>query len=170
MDIAALNNPPKLAEVEFAGMSETGAIRSDNQDAILVPDSPLPGLFAFLAGLADGMGGYASGDIASKLALSTVRQVILDSNLPWLKAEDATARLICDVYTPDGQPFQGDPRSVLRRAIAASEQMGFRYNTGPELEFFLLKPNPDGSLIPPVPQPLPCLCRHAASRVGWHSP
>ena len=79
VDMAALNNPPKLAEVEFAGMSETGSIRIDNQDAILVPDSPLPGLFAFLAGLADGMGGYASGDIASKLALSTVRQVILDT-------------------------------------------------------------------------------------------
>ena len=71
--------------------------------------------------------------------------------LPWLKGEEATARLICDVYTPDGQPFQGDPRAVLRRAIVEAEQMGFRYNTGPELEFFLLKPNPDGSLIPPMP-------------------
>ena len=71
--------------------------------------------------------------------------------IPWLTGEDATARLICDIYTPDGQPFQGDPRAVLRRAIADAEQMGFRYNTGPELEFFLLKPNADGSLIPPVP-------------------
>jgi glutamine synthetase len=71
--------------------------------------------------------------------------------LPWLSGEDATARLICDVYTPDGQPFQGDPRAVLRRAITDAEQMGFRYNTGPELEFFLLKPHADGSLIPPVP-------------------
>jgi len=71
--------------------------------------------------------------------------------IPWLSGEDATARLICDIYTPDGQPFQGDPRAVLRRAIAEAEQMGFRYNTGPELEFFLLKPNADGSLVPPVP-------------------
>ncbi len=73
------------------------------------------------------------------------------SILPWLSGEDATARLICDVYTPDGQPFQGDPRSVLKRAIAQAEGLGFRYNTGPELEFFLLKPGPDGRLIPPVP-------------------
>jgi len=71
--------------------------------------------------------------------------------IPWLTGEEATARLICDVYTPDGQPFPGDPRSILRSVIDDAAQMGFRYNTGPELEFFLLKPNPDGSLIPPTP-------------------
>src|SRR5512141_710055 len=37
--------------------------------------------------------------------------------IPWLDGEEATARLICDVYTPDGQPFSGDPRSILRRTI-----------------------------------------------------
>jgi glutamine synthetase len=71
--------------------------------------------------------------------------------IPWLSGEDATARLICDVYTPEGQPFQGDPRGMLRRAIDEAEQMGFRFNTGPELEFFLLRPHPDGSLVPPTP-------------------
>jgi glutamine synthetase len=71
--------------------------------------------------------------------------------IPWLTGEEATARLICDVYTPDGQPFPGDPRSILRRVINEAVQMGFGYNTGPELEFFLLKPNPNGSLIPPIP-------------------
>jgi glutamine synthetase len=71
--------------------------------------------------------------------------------IPWLTDEDATARLICDVFTPDGQPFPGDPRSILRRVINDAAQMGFGYNTGPELEFFLLKPNSDGSLIPPIP-------------------
>ena len=78
-EILTLIFPSKLAEVEFAGLSETGLIRNDNQDAILVPDSPLPGLFTFLAGLADGMGGYAYGDIASNLALSTFRQVAIDA-------------------------------------------------------------------------------------------
>lgn len=71
--------------------------------------------------------------------------------IPWLSGEEATARLICDVYTPDSQPFPGDPRAVLRRVIEDAAQMGFSYNTGPELEFFLLKPHPDGSLIPPLP-------------------
>ncbi len=74
------------------------------------------------------------------------------SMIPWLKGEDATARLICDVYTPDGQPFSGDPRAVLRKVLDQAAQMGFSYNTGPELEFFLFKPGQDGSLLPPKPQ------------------
>ena len=71
--------------------------------------------------------------------------------IPWLKGEEATARLICNVYTPDGQPFPGDPRSILRKMLDEAAEMGFRYNTGPELEFFLLKPNANGSLTPPTP-------------------
>jgi len=72
--------------------------------------------------------------------------------LPWLSGDEATARLICDVYTPDGQPFLGDPRAMLTRVLGEAEKMGFTYNTGPEIEFFLLKPHADGSLIPPLPQ------------------
>ncbi len=71
--------------------------------------------------------------------------------VPWLSGEEATARLICDVYTPDSQPFQGDPRAILKRVMGQAGEMGFNYYTGPELEFFLLKPNEDGSLIPPRP-------------------
>ncbi len=70
--------PSKLAEIEFAGLSETGPVRDNNQDAILVPDGPLPGTFISLAGLADGMGGYDFGEVASRLALAVVRQVALD--------------------------------------------------------------------------------------------
>ncbi len=72
--------------------------------------------------------------------------------LPWLSGNETTARLICDVYTPDRQPFLGDPRAVLKRVLAEAEKMGFIYNTGPELEFFLLKPSADGKLVPPHPQ------------------
>lgn len=71
--------------------------------------------------------------------------------IPWLKGEEATARLICNVFTPDGQPFPGDPRSILKKMLEEAAEMGFRYNTGPELEFFLLKPNANGSLTPPTP-------------------
>lgn len=72
--------------------------------------------------------------------------------LPWLSGNETTARLICNVYTPDQQPFLGDPRTVLSRVIKKAEDMGFIYNTGPELEFFLLKPYHDGRLMPPNPQ------------------
>ncbi len=71
--------------------------------------------------------------------------------LPWLGGDEATARLICDVFTPDAQPFQGDPRAALKRVLAQAAEMGLVYNTGPELEFFLLRPHADGGLIPPVP-------------------
>ena len=57
--------------------------------------------------------------------------------LPWLSGDETTGRLICDVYTPDGQPFQGDPRAVLRRAVHNASEMGFQYYTGPELAGFL---------------------------------
>jgi glutamine synthetase len=72
--------------------------------------------------------------------------------LPWLQGERKTARLICNVYTPDSQPFLGDPRYILSRVVEEATNMGFIYNTGPELEFFLFKPNADGNFLPPLPQ------------------
>jgi glutamine synthetase len=72
--------------------------------------------------------------------------------LPWLTGDEATARIICNVYTPNGQPFLGDPRAVLTRVLDDADKMGFTFHTGPELEFFLLKPGADGSIIPPIPQ------------------
>jgi glutamine synthetase len=71
--------------------------------------------------------------------------------LPWLPGDEATARLICNVYTPDGQPFLGDPRAVLSNMLRKAEDMGFVYNAGPELEFFLLKPDAENSVMPPRP-------------------
>jgi len=71
--------------------------------------------------------------------------------IPWDSEPDmATARFICDVYTPKGDPFPGDPRNALKNVLAEAAGMGFRFNTGPELEFFLFRPGPDGK-----PEPLP---------------
>ena len=65
--------------------------------------------------------------------------------LPWTQdGEDVTARLICDVYLPDGTPFEGDPRGVLKRQLKRAAKLGFRFNTGPELEFFLLEKDEQG--------------------------
>src|SRR3954466_8583138 len=51
-----------------------------------------------------------------------------------------TGRMICDVVTPDGEPYDGDPRYVLRRALERMESMGFdTFNVGPEAEYFLFK-------------------------------
>ena len=71
--------------------------------------------------------------------------------LPWLDGEETTARLICNVFTPDGQPCMGDPRAILGRVLRRAEEMGFTYNAGPELEFFLLKQDAENGVIPPRP-------------------
>src|SRR5690349_1680006 len=60
--------------------------------------------------------------------------------MPWKEGETKVARMICDVVTPDGNPYEGDPRYVLRRALERMEGMGFdTFNVGPELEYFLFK-------------------------------
>jgi glutamine synthetase len=56
--------------------------------------------------------------------------------LPWRPGEQGVARMFCDIYTPDGEPFSGDPRQVLRRTLARAQEMGFTFYVGPELEFF----------------------------------
>lgn len=63
--------------------------------------------------------------------------------LPWTVDDPPgkRARVICDVHNPDGSPFLGDPRYALKRAIAHAEKLGYVYNTGPELEFFLFREN-----------------------------
>ena len=60
--------------------------------------------------------------------------------LPWRPEEQGVARMFCDIQTPERTPYEGDPRQVLRRAIARMEGMGFdTFNVGPELEYFLFK-------------------------------
>lgn len=56
---------------------------------------------------------------------------------PWRPQQGKVARLICDVYRPDGRPFEGDPRYILEKEIAKAKKLGFEFNVGPECEFFL---------------------------------
>ncbi|MHC4622392.1 MAG: glutamine synthetase family protein [Planctomycetota bacterium] len=59
--------------------------------------------------------------------------------VPWLTQDGRTARLICDIYRPDGKPFEGDPRFILKQAVAEAAKEGFEYNVGPEPEFYLFR-------------------------------
>jgi len=56
---------------------------------------------------------------------------------PWRPQQGKVARMICDVYRPNGEPFEGDPRYVLKRAAAKAAEMGYTFDVGPECEFFL---------------------------------
>jgi glutamine synthetase len=65
--------------------------------------------------------------------------------LPW-RPDQQVARMFCDISTPDGAPFEGDPRGVLKRNLGAAAEMGFTFYVAPELEFFYFRdsgPNPE---------------------------
>ncbi len=70
--------------------------------------------------------------------------------LPWTPAERRRARIFCDIYTPSGEPFSGDPRGALKRQLKRLEERGWTFNIGPEPEFFLFKPA-NGHGVHPVP-------------------
>ena len=60
--------------------------------------------------------------------------------MPWREGETKVGRMIADIVTPDGQPYEGDSRYVLRRALERMKEMGFEtFNVGPELEYFLFR-------------------------------
>lgn len=63
---------------------------------------------------------------------------------PWRPQQGKVARLICDVYTPDGKPFMGDSRNVLKKVIKEAADMGYLFEVGPECEFFLFHTDDNG--------------------------
>ena len=70
--------------------------------------------------------------------------------LPWRGEVDATARMFCDIMTPDGEPAASDPRHVLKRTLAHAADRGFTFYTHPEIEFYLLRSSKlvDGRPVP----------------------
>ena len=68
--------------------------------------------------------------------------------LPWTEGDHRLARIICDAYTPDGKPFEGDPRGILRRVLKRAEALGYRYTTSSEPEFFLFRRDDSAQTVP----------------------
>ena len=98
--------------------------------------------------LADGAGfdgssieGFARIDESDMIALPdpTTFQI-----LPWRLAEHPAARMLCDILRPGGEPFEGDPRYVLKRNLKKITDQGYTFNVGPELEYFYFK-DPEGT-------------------------
>ena len=81
--------------------------------------------------------GYGAIEESDKVALPDPSTFYL---LPWRK-ENKVARVICDIYKPDGQRYEGDPRFILQRAVKKAEKHGFTYYCAPEMEFFVLTPD-----------------------------
>lgn len=70
------------------------------------------------------------------------------SSLPWRPEEKGVCRFICDIYWPEGKPYEGDPRYMLKKALEKAEKAGYEYNVGPEPEFFILDQDEEGNIIP----------------------
>jgi glutamine synthetase len=100
--------------------------------------------------LEEGMGfdgssieGFARIDESDMLALPDPTTF---SALPWRPRERGVARMFCDIFHPDGTPFEGDPRYVLKRNLKRAADLGFTFYVGPELEFFYFR-NSDGTEV-----------------------
>jgi glutamine synthetase len=93
--------------------------------------------------LEDGMGfdgssieGFARIDESDMVAMPDPATFQL---IPWRPRERGVARMFCDVLHPDGRPFEGDPRYVLKRSLKRASDLGFTFYVGPELEYFYFK-------------------------------
>ena len=106
----------------FDGSSIEGFMRIAESDQYLKPDMDTFAIIPWQPGHGD----LGSGPLGSR----------------------GTARVICDVYTPNGEPFAGDPRFVLKRQLERAKKLGYIWNTGPELEFFLFRRDEDGEIKP----------------------
>jgi len=103
--------------------------------------------------LEEGMGfdgssiqGFARIDESDMVALPDTDTFQL---LPWRPREHrAVARMFCDVLRPGGQPFEGDPRFVLKRNLKRAADLGYTYYVGPELEYFYFAQNEDDPTSP----------------------
>lgn len=71
---------------------------------------------------------------------------------PWRPQQGKVARLICDVYRPNGEPFEGDPRYVLRKVLQEAADMGYQFQVGPECEFFLFHTDEEGRPTTETPE------------------
>ncbi len=112
--------------------------------SITIPTSELEGVIEnnqwFDGSSIEGFTRIFESDMYLKLDLDTFRV------LPW--GSTPTAMFICDVFLPDGTPFLGDPRQILRQQIQVADQLGYTMNVGPELEFFLFKKDDNGQIAP----------------------
>lgn len=130
----------KFIQMQFTDIY--GIVKSITIPAEALPQSIVSGTW-FDGSSIEGFCRIAESDMYLKPDLSTYNVI------PWLNSDDGnTARFICDIYKPDGTPFEGDPRYILKKAVAEAHELGYEYKTGPELEFFLFKKDASGKVIP----------------------
>lgn len=131
----------KFISLQFTDL--TGAVKSVDLPIHRLPESLKNGVW-FDGSSVEGFGRIEESDMVLRLDPATYQV------LPWSAPERRRARIFCDIYRPDGSPFEGDPRGILKRVLARAQTLGYVFNTGPELEFFLLR-RTNGDRIQAIP-------------------
>jgi len=127
----------KFAQLQFTDIY--GNIKSVTIPAVQLEDAIIQGVW-FDGSSIEGFTRICESDMYLKPDPSTY------ALLPWGNEDMETARLVCDIYTPENEPFAGDPRFILKRMLDKAENLGFRYKVGPELEFFLFRKDEYGGI------------------------
>ncbi|MCQ1539338.1 type I glutamate--ammonia ligase [Methanocalculus taiwanensis] len=117
----------RLQFTDIIGMAKNVAIPAKQAEKALTDG------ISFDGSSIQGFARIEESDMVLKPDISTYRI------LPWRPDTMRAARFICDIYTPKGKPFEGDPRYILRKQVEEAAKMGYIFNTGPELEFFLFR-------------------------------
>jgi glutamine synthetase len=144
-----MDNKELLERVKLDGVSFISLQFSDVSGTVKSVDIPVNRLTAALDG-----GVWFDGSSVEGFARiqESDMLLILDPQtyavLPWSPEEMRRARIFCDIYQPDGNPFSGDPRGALKRLLEKIQQRGWTYNVGPEPEFFLFNRNGNQNMHP----------------------
>jgi glutamine synthetase len=131
----------KFIALQFSDV--TGAVKSVDMPVSRLQDALDDGVW-FDGSSVEGFARIQESDMLLRLDPDTY------AVLPWSAVESRRARIFCDIFTPKGDPFEGDPRGTLKRMLAKLDERGWVYNVGPEPEFFLFKA-PNGHGVHPVP-------------------
>jgi len=131
----------KFISLQFSDV--TGAVKSVDMPVRHLEDALKDGVW-FDGSSVEGFARIQESDM--RLILDPATYAVL----PWSAAESKRARVFCDIFTPKGDPFEGDPRGTLKRQLKRIEEKGWTLNIGPEPEFFLFKAS-NGHGVHPVP-------------------
>jgi glutamine synthetase len=140
------DNNVRTVDLQFTDVA--GMIKTVTIDADQLGNAARSGVW-FDGSAVEGFARVAESDMYLKPDLDTLAVMAWEPVTPEV---GRTARVFCDVHTPNGQPYAGDPRGTLRHALALAAEHGFDYIVSPEIEYYLLSERPTGKKLSPDDQ------------------